>query len=51
MTTHKNFKKVTKKRIFRSVASSSAIETGLSIQEIELKLKNKQSKFSQLTLA
>ena len=44
-------KKITKQKILRSVASSSAIEVGLSTQDIELKLKNKQGKYSHLPLA
>lgn len=51
MTTPRSTKKVTKKNMLRSVASSSAIEVGLSTQEIEKKLKSKQSKFAHLSLA
>jgi hypothetical protein len=40
-----------KNQIYRTVASSTAIETGESIREIEKKLKNKTSKFNWLTLA
>lgn len=40
-----------KNQIYRTVASSTAIETGESIRELEKKLKNKESKFSWLTLA
>jgi len=38
-------------KIYRTVASSTAIETGESIQELEQRLKNKKSKFNWLTLA
>lgn len=44
-------KLVTKKMIYRSVASSSALETGESIKKIENKLKNQQAKYSKYTLA
>ena len=40
-----------KDQIYRTVASSTAIETGESIRELEKKLKNKNSKFNCLTLA
>ena len=40
-----------KNQIYRTVASSTAIETGESIREIEKKSKNKTSKFNWLTLA
>jgi len=40
-----------KNQIYRAVASSTAIETGDSIPELEKKLKNKESKFNWLTLA
>lgn len=40
-----------KNQIYRAVASSTAIETGESIHELEKKLKNKESKFNWLTLA
>lgn len=51
MTEPKKNKKVSQKRINRSVASSSAIEIGLSVGAIEKKLKSKNEKFSQLKLA
>lgn len=38
-------------RIIRAVASSTAIETGQSIQELEARLQAQNSKFQQLTLA
>ncbi|MEJ6080720.1 hypothetical protein MT391_19635 [Vibrio sp. 1-Bac 57] len=40
-----------KNQIYRTVASSTAIETGEPIRELEKKLKNKESKFNWLTLA
>lgn len=44
-------KKINKERIYRAVASSSAIETSQSVASIERKLKNKNSKFQNLSLA
>ena len=38
-------------RIIRAVASSTAIETGQSVKEIEALLKARSSKFQQLNLA
>ncbi|WP_198942544.1 hypothetical protein [Methyloprofundus sedimenti] len=38
-------------RIIRAVASSTAIETGQSIKELETTLKSKNSKFQNLSLA
>lgn len=40
-----------KKAIIRSVASSTAIETGKSIRLIEKQLRNKNSRFRTLALA
>ncbi|MEJ6120690.1 hypothetical protein MT390_02135 [Vibrio sp. 2-Bac 85] len=40
-----------KNQIYRTVASSTAIETGESIRVLEKKLKNKESKFNWVTLA
>ena len=51
MTINKKTKKVTQKSLLRTVASSSAIETCSSIEKIESQLKNKQGKFSHLSLA
>lgn len=51
MASSQHTKKVSKQRILRSVASSSAIEVGLSTREIELRLKSKENKFNQLNLA
>lgn len=44
-------KKPTLTAIYRSVASSTAIETGESTATVTAKLKKKSTKFSQLTLA
>jgi hypothetical protein len=44
-------KKVTKKMIYRAVASSTAIETGASVAEVEKKLKSNRSRFIALALA
>lgn len=38
-------------RIIRAVASSTAIETGQSVKELEALLKAQTSKFQQLSLA
>lgn len=40
-----------KVRIIRAVASSTAIETGQTINKIEATLKSKKSKFNNLELA
>jgi len=40
-----------KARIIRSIASSTAIETGQSIKALETTLKSKNSKFQHLSLA
>jgi hypothetical protein len=44
-------KKVTQKMIYRAVASSTAIETGQSVQDIEQRLKINKRKYSHLALA
>lgn len=44
-------KKVTQQMIYRSVASSTAIETGAAIRDIERKLARNKKKYSALTLA
>ncbi|WP_195744285.1 hypothetical protein [Vibrio parahaemolyticus] len=44
-------KKVTKAMILRSVASSTAIETGKSVKSIESKLKSDKRKYDSLSLA
>lgn len=41
----------TASRIIRAVASSTAIETGQSIKELEARLQAQDSKFQQLSLA
>ena len=51
MTARHTPKKVSKARIYRAVASSTAIETGDSIKAIEQRLKAKTSKFKDLDLA
>jgi hypothetical protein len=38
-------------RIIRAVASSTALETGQSIKELEIALKSETSKFQNLRLA
>jgi hypothetical protein len=42
---------ITKDRILRSVASSSAIETGEPSRDIEARLKSGKRRFPQLALA
>ena len=44
-------KQPTATRIIRAVASSTAIETGQSVQELEARLQAQNSKFQQLPLA
>jgi cellulose biosynthesis protein BcsQ len=44
-------RKVTKTMITRSVASSTAVETGQPVSVIEAKLKAGSKKFQHLTLA
>lgn len=44
-------RKITKTMIIRSVASSTAVETGEAITKIEAKLKAGSKKFQHLTLA
>lgn len=44
-------KKVTQQMIYRAVASSTAIETGDSVKNIERKLEENKKKYSALTLA
>ncbi|GGX41888.1 hypothetical protein [Saccharospirillum salsuginis] len=51
MTARHTPKKVSKDRIYRAVASSTAIETGGSIKAIEQRLKANLSKFKDLKLA
>lgn len=51
MTPQRNRKVPSKKAIMRAVASSTAIETGQAIPQIERALRDKRSKFRGLTLA
>ena len=44
-------KQPTATRIIRAVASSTAIETGQSVQELEARLHAQDSKFQKLALA
>lgn len=44
-------KKLTTEMLIRAVASSTAIETGQSVETIERKLKLRSSKFLHLALA
>lgn len=48
---NQGFKQPTAQRIIRAVASSTAIETGQSVKELEARLLAQDSKFQQLTLA
>lgn len=43
--------KITKQQIYRSVASSTAIETGEDVQKIEQNLKQYQAKAKAIGLA
>jgi len=47
----RNTGKISRDRIIRAVASSTAIETGEPIAVIEKKLRRKNGKFQDLTLA
>ncbi|WP_149088519.1 hypothetical protein [Pseudomonas prosekii] len=47
----RNGKKLSPDALIRTIASSTAIETGQSVEEIERKLKNKSAKFAHLNLA
>lgn len=44
-------KQPTTTRIIRAVASSTAIETGQSVKELETRLQAQDSKYQQLSLA
>lgn len=44
-------KKITQEMLYRSVASSTAIETGESVQDVERKLKANKEKFRHIQLA
>lgn len=50
-TVRRNDKKLNSDTVIRAIASSTAIETGQSIEVIERKLKSKNSKFLHLSLA
>ncbi len=50
-TKDKTVNTVSKARILRAVASSTAIETGQSIKVLEDTLKSKHNKFKHLMLA
>lgn len=43
--------KLSKEKLLRAVASSTAIETGKSVQSIEAKLKARSNKLKGLSLA
>ncbi|BDA52989.1 hypothetical protein ACU4M6_001992 [Raoultella ornithinolytica] len=43
--------KITKTQLFRTVASSTAIETGISVEEIEQQLKRFQAQAKAVGLA
>ncbi|WP_410497695.1 hypothetical protein [Chitinibacter sp. S2-10] len=44
-------KPITRQTLIRAVASSTAIETGQSIKELEYRLNHPSEKFRHLTLA
>lgn len=46
-----NITAITKAQIYRSVASSTAIETGVSVQKIEQQLKKNQAQAKAVGLA
>lgn len=47
----KQVKPISRQKILRSVASSTAIETGESVEVIEARLKNGKPRFKSLKLA
>ena len=51
MTKKTSYPKVTKTQLFRTVASSPAIETGISVEEIEQQLKRFQAQAKAVGLA
>lgn len=51
MVTKHSKKTPSPQAVLRAVASSTAIETGQSVAEIEAKLRSKKGKFRALTLA
>lgn len=50
MQNKSKLKKINKARLYRSVASSSAIETNQTTEEIERKLKNSKKTFNGIRL-
>ncbi|MGE8188220.1 hypothetical protein [Pseudomonas sp. NPDC086278] len=50
-TSRRHGKKLNSDAVIRAVASSTAIETGQSVEAVERKLKSKTSKFLHLKLA
>lgn len=51
MTKKTSLPKVTKTQLFRTVASSTAIETGVSVEKIEQQLKRFQAQAKAVGLA
>ena len=51
MTKKRSHTKVTKTQLFRTVASSTAFETGVSVEKIELQLKRFQAQAKAVGLA
>lgn len=51
MTKNTAHSQITKMQIYRTVASSTAIETGASVQKIEQQLKNNQTQAKAVGLA
>lgn len=51
MNKHKPAKKITQDMIYKAVASSTAIEVGLTTKNVEKKLRSNRSKYSSYTLA
>ncbi|MFJ2488320.1 hypothetical protein [Pseudomonas sp. NPDC087639] len=50
-TARRTRKKITAETLIRTIASSTAIETGQSVEALEHKLKVKSSKFLHISLA
>ncbi|PKB91397.1 hypothetical protein A8A01_01390 [Ewingella americana] len=51
MTKKSSHSQITKTQIYRAVASSTAIETGVSVQKIEQQLKKNQAQAKAVGLA
>ncbi|KZN60868.1 hypothetical protein [Pseudoalteromonas luteoviolacea] len=51
MSAKESVKTVSKAMIYRAVASSTAIETGVATKEIEKKLKSSNRRFAHISLA